>query len=378
MARIIVWAYAVRCPFGGYLSLAIQWLVGFQQLGHEVYFVEKCGWSKSCYDPSTDQMGDDCSYGVAALTSLLTPFDLDRSWCFVDNADQHHGLNRMQVQALFDEADLFVDMGTHGTWLEEAGRTGLRVLVDNDPVYTQMRAINRSDDLEGYDHYYSVGQNVGTDRSTVPTLGKAWRPVYNPVVTSLCDHRPADGQAPVSTIMAWQSYPPLDFKGRKYGQKDVEFAKFIDLPARTSVPLEVAVGGELDPSVALARAGWRVQDPLVVTASAHTYRDYIAASRGEFTVCKNVYVATNSEFFSDRSAVYLASARPVVMQDTGLDCHLPSGAGFFAVRNVAEAAAALEAIEASYDRHSEWACELAHENLSTRQVLGTLLSDLGV
>ena len=47
MARILFGSYMVRYPLGGNLSWALQWLVGFQQLGHEVYLVEKNGWPNS-------------------------------------------------------------------------------------------------------------------------------------------------------------------------------------------------------------------------------------------------------------------------------------------------------------------------------------------
>ena len=381
MARVVVGSYAVRFPVGGYLSWVLQWLVGFQRLGHEVFFVEKSGWPDACYNPSTDEMGDDCVYGIRALAATLAPFGLDQSWCFVDATGQYHGMERARIEQVFESADLFVDMGTHGNWLPEAERTGVRILIDGDPGYTQMRAIieeEEEEDLGDYDHYYSVGRNVGTERSTVPTMGKPWRPVFDPVVMDLFECAPADPRAAFSTVMAWQSYRTLDFGGRIYGQKDLEFRRFFDLPSRTRVPLAVAVSGHRVPTDEMAKAGWTVENPLARTESVRTFHDYISASRGEFTVCKNIYVDTNSGFFSDRSAAYLTSARPVVMQDTGLDGHLPSGDGFFAVRTVEDAAAALDEIDASYERHAVAARELARDILDARKVLGILLKEVGL
>jgi hypothetical protein len=40
----------VRYPMGGNLSWALQWLVGFQRLGHEVYLVEKAHFPDACWD----------------------------------------------------------------------------------------------------------------------------------------------------------------------------------------------------------------------------------------------------------------------------------------------------------------------------------------
>ena len=151
-------------------------------------------------------------------------------------------------------------------------------------------------------------------------------------------------EAPFTTVMNWQSHAPLEFEGEVYGQKDVEFEKFMDLPTRTGATLEISVAGARAPRERLARSGWRVRDAHEVTASYDSYVQYIHASRCEFSVCKNVFVATNSGWTSDRSAAYLSSGRPVVVQDTGFSAHIPCGEGLFAIRTVEEAASAIEAI----------------------------------
>ena len=57
------------------------------------------------------------------------------------------------------------------------------------------------------------------------------------------------------------------------------------------------------------------------------YRDFIAQSRGEFTVAKDIYVRPNSGWFSDRSVCYLAAGRPVVTMRTGFGNSYPVGRG---------------------------------------------------
>src|SRR5205807_10192129 len=115
------------------------------------------------------------------------------------------------------------------------------------------------------------------------------------------------------------------------------------------------------PARRLLECGWRLRDGHAVTASFDSYADYLRTSRGEFSVCKNVFVATNSGWFSDRSAAYLASGRPVVLQETGFSAHLPCGRGLFAVRTVEEAAEAIGEIDSNYEDHSKHAREIAIE-----------------
>ncbi len=381
MARVILGSYMVRYPLGAVLSWALQYLTGFQKLGHEVFFVEKSGYPKSCYDPSRDVMSDDCSYGTAAVEVVLSRIGMGGKWCFVDAAGLHYGLSRERVQAVFDSADLFVDMGTHGAWLDEAARTGMRVLVDGEPGFTQMKmqkALAAGRTLPSYDFYYSNGRNIGTEQSAAPTGGKTWRPLFHPVDIATFPVVPSPADAPFTTIMNWQSYEPVKYLGETYGHKDVEFVKFMTLPTLTHSSLEIAVAGSTVPREELTGAGWRIQDPHRVTRSFDSFIDYIHRSRGEFSVCKSGYVRLNTGWFSDRGAAYLASGRPVVQQDTGFGAHLPCGQGLFAVRDVDEAAAAIDAIAGDYDRHARWAREIAAEHLDARKVLGRMLQDIGM
>ena len=381
MARVILGSYMVRYPLGGMLSWALQYLIGFRRLGHDVFFVEKSGYPNSCYDPRLDAMSDDCSFGTATVDALLTRHGLSEKWCFVDAAGRYHGLSRERVQAVFDSADLFVDMGTHGAWLDEAVGTGLRVLVDGEPGFTQMKMENRVTagvPLPSYDVYYTTGRSIGTARSTSPTAGRQWRPLFHPVDIDAFPVSPGRADAPFTTVMNWQSYEPVSYGGQTYGHKDVEFANFMTLPHATDAGLEIAVAGSAVPKGELISAGWRIRDAHQVTLSFDSFAEYIRSSKGEFSVCKSGYVRLNTGWFSDRGAAYLASGRPVVQQDTGFGAHLPCGQGLFAARDVDEAAAAIDAISGDYERHSGWARELASEYLDTRKVIGGMMQDIGI
>lgn len=380
MARIVLGSYMVRYPLGGMMSWVLQYIVGLQQLGHEVYFAEKAGYENSCYDPVHDVMTNDCTVGTTMLNRLLDRFGLAENWCFVDAHGEYYNMSRTGIEDIFATADLFIDMGTHGAWLPEAEKAALRILIDGEPGFTQMKMSKRlaaGETLPEYDFYYTTGINVGTEASLAPSAGKDWRHMFHPVVPELFSNSHPPGAA-YTTVMNWQSYEPVEYDGQVFGHKDVEFERFIDLPRLTSASVEVAVSGTNVPAERIRASAWQMCEAHAVTATFDSFREYIFASRGEFSVCKSGYVRLNTGWFSDRSAAYLAAGRPVVMQETGFSAHLPCGRGIFAVSDAEEAAAAIAEIETDYAKHSEAASEIARDVLAPRVELKRVLDELGV
>jgi hypothetical protein len=173
--------------------------------------------------------------------------------------------------------------------------------------------------------------------------------------------------------MQWDSYSSRDYNGMHYGMKSESFSPYLDLPRHTWVELEIALGSVEAPREQLVEQGWRLRDPLEVTRDPWSYQDYIRNSRGEFSVAKHGYVVTNSGWFSERSACYLASGRPVVVQDTGFSSQLSGDAGLVAFSTPDQALAGLEDVNADYQRHCEAARALAETCFDARQVLRSLL-----
>jgi hypothetical protein len=381
VARIVLGSYMVRYPLAGMMSSALQWLVACDRLGHEVYLVEKSGWASSCFDPSRKVMTDDCSYGTKVVDALLSRFGLGGRWCYLAADGRYHGLPKESIEAVLASADVFLDYGSHGAWNEEAAGCDLRVLIDGEPAFTQMKMelkLAAGEEVPTYDRYYTLGANIGTDRASSPTAGRAWKWVVHPVNPDLFQPAEPPPDGAFTTVMNWRAHDPIRWGGKVYGQKDVEFAKFLDLPKRVPVPVEVAVSGKDVPRNALTEHGWSLRDAHAVTKTFDAYRRYMQASKGELGVAKNVFVATNSGWFGDRSAAYLATGRPVVLQDTGFSQHLPCGEGLFAVKDVEEAAWAIEEVTGSYMRHSKRAREIAAEHLEAKQVVGRFLGELGL
>ena len=101
-------------------------------------------------------------------------------------------------------------------------------------------------------------------------------------------------------------------------------------------------------------------------------------SGAEFSVAQGVYVDTSSGWFSDRTAGYLASGKPALVQDTGLAGNYAVGEGLVSFRTLEEAIAGAERIGADYQAHSQAARALAERHFDSDKVLADFLSRAGV
>lgn len=368
---------------GGNLSWALQYLTGLKDLGHDVYFVEKHMYDDSCFDPVKQVLSNDCTSGVKIVSELLDRFGLGDKWCFVGEGDQYYGMSKDEIESVFTNADLYIENGAHEAWNEElATSKAITAYIDVDPAFTQIRWFNRANlgfPVPQFDYYFTNGLNVGREGNILPTCDLDWKYIFNPANIKLFHHAAPDVHSPYSTIMNWRSYsarPKLN--GIAYGHKEDEFLKFQDLPSLIDHPLEIALANvPVGKDKELERMGWKIRHAQEVTFTYDIFLDYLSNVRGEFSVVKNMYAATYSGWFSDKSAAFLASGRPVVLQETGFSSHLPVGEGLFAVNDVMEAKEAIEKIESNYPLHSGRALEIAKEYLDTTKVLGKFLGELG-
>jgi hypothetical protein len=300
----------------------------------------------------------------------------------------YHGLDERAVEHACAGADLFLNL-SGSCWLRDAYR-GARVkaYVDTDPGYSQAKlaaveagtadeSVHFSADLiRKHDVFFTLGEAIGTPGCTIPTVGLRWLPTRQPIALDLWPVRAAPEGA-FTTVLSWKIEPlPPTLDGQVYGGKDVEFARFRELPARTPETLEMALSGAA-PRAEIMAAGWRLRDARDVSSTMTDYRDYLLASRGEWSVAKNVYVATRSGWFSTRSAAYLACGKPVVVQDTGFPAFVPPGPGLHAFATLEDAVGALAAIRRDYAGACRHAREMAETHFRAERVCERLLADAG-
>jgi hypothetical protein len=237
--------------------------------------------------------------------------------------------------------------------------------------------------MAAHTSHFTFGENIGAPDSKVPVPPPRFNfePTRQPVVLDFWEPFAGTEASVFTTIANWrQPEREMSLNGEVYSwSKHHEFMKFIDLPRRTSQPLELALSSYQPEDRALLEShGWQVRAALEFSQDAYAYRDYIAQSRGEWTVAKDQNIRLRSGWFSDRAATYLAAGRPVVTQETGFSNVLPTGCGLFAFSTMDETLHALEEINADYARHSRGALELGREYFGYEPVLTKLLTSAGV
>jgi hypothetical protein len=380
--HIIVLGYLVRGPFGGMAWHHLNYVAGLAALGHDVMVVEDSDDYESCYDPDRGAMGTDPSYGLRFAADALGRLGLGERWAYFDaHTSRWLGPGSGRVLDFCSSADLLINVSGVNPlrpWLLEVPR---RALIDTDPAFTQVGhltepAARRT--AEMHTSFFTFGEAIPGGASDVPDDGLPWQATRQPVLLDAWPATPGPAGGRYTTVMQWDSYPPREYGGRRYGMKSETFGPYFDLPRRAVGPFELALGGDPAPREVLRSRGWSVVNPEVRARDPWAYRDYIRGSKGEFGVAKHGYVVSRSGWFSERSACYLASGRPVVVQDTGFSPHLPTGDGLFAFEDPDGAAAAVDEVNRRYAHHCRAARELAAAHFDSRVILTRLIEEASV
>ena len=360
---------------GGATWAVLQYLLGLRNLGHEVLLVE----------PVTPSPGTALDESPAAVycEMVMSAVGLPHNWALLKaGTTKTVGLSYDDIRRRARRADVLLNVS--GMLTDEAllEAVPVRAYLDLDPAFNQLWHGVEGIDMrfDGHTHFVTVGLSLGTDGCPVPTWGRRWIPTLPPVV--LGEWPVADGvrYPGFTTVANFRGYGSVTHDGVLYGQKVHSLRELPDLPARTSerFMLAMAVHPDEQQDLLMLRAnGWELLDPATVAASPDDYRGFVQASKAEFGLAKSGYVLSRCGWFSDRSACYLASGRPVVAQDTGFAAYLPTGKGLLSFATADDVAAGIESVNADYDGHRRAARDLAEEHLDSDRVLVRLLEQLG-
>jgi ATP-binding cassette, subfamily B, bacterial len=384
--RIVVFGMITKMPVAGVVWQTIQYLIGFRELGYAVTYIEAHGRTPSMFMDETEN--DGWARAASFLAGVMERFGFANDWAYqASDAGRHFGLGEAEVRRRCATADLLINLHGGMVPLPDHVATGRLIYLETDPVEVQVQlAVGRPETieyLEAHAAHFTFGENIGRPDCGVPVSDRIhFLPTRQPVVMDLWRRSWSRDGVALTTIGNWeQPWGQVNLRGEVYTwSKHHEFLKFLDLPSRTQQPLELAlsrssIGGEH--RELLEQNGWRYRDALEFSLDLDAYRDYIRSSRGEFTVAKDQNVRLRSGWFSDRSATYLATGRPVITQETGFSNVLPTGEGLFAFETVDDVVGSIDRMNSDYERHARAAREVAQECFAHDVVLGRLLHECG-
>jgi len=376
--RVIVLGLLVREPTGGQAWHYLNYVHGLAHLGYDVYYIEDSGNQASCWDPALTEASTDPTCGLHFASAAFARLGLGDRWAYYDaHASQWQGARARDARELCQTADLFLNISAATPVREWLAKVPVRVLIDTDPGFTQIRNLTNPFFrlcCEAHTAFFSFGENIGKPCSMVPVDGFPWRPTRQPVSLDAWPYAAPAARGRYTTVMQWESFPaPLQYGDLRLAMKSKSFGPFIELPQRLGGIFEIAVRGRTAPLAALREAGWGLADIDAASRDPRSYQAFIQGSKAEFGIAKQGYVTTRGGWFSERSANYLASGRPVLHQDTGFPEWLPCGSGVLAFRSPEDVVEAVRRIDADYEFHCRAARTLCEEYFAARHVLPALI-----
>ena len=136
--KIVLLGMMARMPVAGVVWQTVHYLVGFQRLGYDVYYVEAHATTPTMFLDSIDHDGSD---RVATfLDGVLRRFDLGDRWAFqaLHSDRRSYGLSCGQLERLYDSARWIVNLHGGTLPLPEHRATNRLVFLETDPVQVQL------------------------------------------------------------------------------------------------------------------------------------------------------------------------------------------------------------------------------------------------
>lgn len=369
--------YIVRGPIGGLVWHHFQYALGLKLLGHDVLFLEDSEDYPSCYNPITFELSTDPSYGLKFVDTIFSNYGLKGQWAYFDyHTSQWFGKSSVEVARFLNESDLLLNISGVNPLRDEVQNIPIKVFIDTDPVFTQIRLLKDPiSNALAKDHnvFFSFGENIRNKGCQIPDDQFPWIPTRQPVIPQLWKNGKVSKKGNWTTVMQWDSYKKAEWDGKIFGMKSTSFQPYFDIPKIINEPFELALGSESAPRDDLKAMGWIINNPAVVSKTPETYQKYISESKGEWSVAKDGYVSTYSGWFSERSAAYLMSGKPVVVQDTGFSKNIETGQGLFSFKEPEDLKSIFNEVERDYSFHSIRAREIALEYFHYEKVLKNLL-----
>ncbi len=414
MAKIIVIGQIAKYPLGGVTWDWLNYILGFRKLGHTVHYFED--GPKWLYNPIENKVTLS-DYNITYLKRAMGEFGFNSNWTYLSRSKTLSTstlYGNENIKDIFQSADAIFNICGSSDMNKlikdfSIPKNVKKVYVDGDPMINQIKMVKekkgKTSSFKNHDFFFTYAENIGEKDCAIPLQKeikwiKTRFPIYLPEWTSEINKK-ADR---FTTIANWQSYKGFLYKGEKYsGSKSIEFLKFKDIPNISKQKLSLAIIADTEEKEKVFKkenmqkklkdtsfignknnlqkmkdGGWVIEDAIQASSDWNIYKDYIKSSKGEWSVAKNIYVKAKTGWFSGRSTCYLASGKPVILEDTGFSKFIPTGKGLFSFKNKEESLKAIEEINNNYEYHSKEARKIAEEFFDSSKILKEMLLECNI
>jgi hypothetical protein len=358
---------------GGASCAVFQWIVGLRRAGFDVVLVEPVvGAGQALARTAAYFEAVTARAGLAGRAAMMRR-----------RTGEVLGMAPEGLAGLASRAELLVNVSGMLPLAPPFDTIPARIYLDLDPAFNQLWQAADGVDMRmgGHTHHVTVGTRVGQPDCLVPTLGIDWITTLPPVDLEWWPVATGIEHDALTTVGNWRSYGSIHHNGLQFGQKAHSVRDLLALARRSPKPLRPALAihpAEVDDLGRLTEHGWQLLDPVAVAGDPDRYRQFVQGSWGELGIAKSGYIVSRSGWFSDRSACYLASGRPVIAQDTGFADALPVGEGLLAFSDVDEAVDGIGRVVADYDAHRRAARCIAETHLEAGAVVRRMLERAGL
>ena len=381
--KIVIGGYAISFPLGGQIWMIMHYMEGLKRLGHDVIFVEDTADWALPFDPNKGFASADSTHGRAVLDAAFKSIGLSGRWAYNTIFENKlYGMERDTLDRFCESADLFLNVSGIIPLRESYMKAKVRAIIDTDPIFTQSKIATDEwtrDYFKQHEVFFTWGHNIPTGSTGVALSGIEYTPTRVPIVLDMWPNVDGGGSG-FTTIGNWDAQGrDIVHEGKKLSwRKSEKYEQIIDLPEKLpGVTLDLTMSGMKEDAQRFAAHGWKVKNALELSKDIWGYHDYILNSTSEFTVAKEQNIQLKSGWFSDRSASYLASGRPVIVEDTGFGTYLPVGEGLVTFDGVDNAKAAIETVLSDYPKHRKAARKIAEEFFDADKVLTGILKTCG-
>src|SRR5438034_6786897 len=194
--RIVVMGFMGSMPIAGVIWQHVHYVVGLQQLGHDVYYIEDS--ARLPYNPETFEITNEFDYAAQLLSRLSREFGFKNRWAFCARylpGNPSAGLPLKKIRQLYREADAILNVCGTQEFNDDLLVSDRILYIESDPgvehIKIDKEVKSTIEYLRRHRALFTFGENIGTKSFPVPTHGLKSLPTPQPVVTDFWRSHPS-------------------------------------------------------------------------------------------------------------------------------------------------------------------------------------------